>query len=213
MHRDSVANITCVYSPVYDGNFSSASGVVLTEKEIAEGYQFVDLVNEHWKKMAPACDYLHELGFLFPEKTLAYAVNPRGNFTPFFDPLTFHINSDIHDVLATLIHEFCHVIFLSSLNDRVADVLWKKVDQAFSEENLETKDHIIINKLTEVSLKKVWDTPLVSSVLNKERVLPSLGRAWKIWDDANIVSDDAVTAISILCSQKNPVHEISHRNP
>ncbi len=190
------------YVPVYDANLSLASGVTLTDAEIAEGHEFCINLQKEWTEASKALEYYASLGFKFPSQTPAYLVHPRGTFTPFSDPLTVHIKSDYQDVIATLVHEYCHVLFLYSENDALADKVWNAVQKAFSTEDFVTQDHIIINKLTEAGLYYLWGKEKTDSILSKERSLSGLKRAWELLDAAKLKNDNPIEAVMELCAQR-----------
>ena len=187
------------YSQIYDANLSRASGYELTDTESAEGYAFVDKLRMAFEPMQGVFSFYTSIGFKLPEVTPAYLTHPRGTFTPFSDPLTIHILEDVDDVLATLVHEYGHVVFLASENDVFSENIWNQVQAAFPDEDFVTRDHITINKLTEAALSGVWSAEKVATTLAKERALPGLGRAWEIWDTSGVTEWDPVKAIEQLC--------------
>ncbi len=202
MATKSAQKILLKYVPVYDASLSLASGVMLTDAEITEGYTFCAELEKEWEQAAAVLEYYASLGFKFPNQTPAYVVHPRGTFTPFSDPLTVHIKSDYQDVLATLIHEYCHVFFLFPENDALADKIWDAVQKAFSTEDFATRDHLIINKFTEAGLLYLWGKEKTDRVLAKERELPGLKRAWELLDAAKLQSGNPIEAIRELCAQQ-----------
>ena len=191
------------YVPVYDANLSLASGVTLSDAEISEGYEYCTLLEKEWNTVAQVLEYYTSLGFKLPNQTPAYLTHPRETFTPFSDPLTLHIKEDMNDVLATLIHEYCHVLFLYYENDTLADKIWSAVQKAFSAEDFSTQDHIIINKLTEAGLYYLWGKEKTDTILSKERILPGLEQAWKILNSAELKNTDPIEAILELCAQQS----------
>jgi uncharacterized protein YjaZ len=203
MQTEPDRKILLKYVPVYDANLSLASGVTLTDPEITEGYEYLTKFETEWEKAANVLEYYASLGFKFPSQTPAYLVHPRGTFTPFSDPLTVHIKPDFQDVLATLIHEYCHVLFLYQGNDVLADKIWNAVQKAFPTEDFGTQDHIIINKLSEACLYYLWKREKADSVLAKERSLPGLERAWKILDSVELKNTNPIEAILELCAQQS----------
>jgi hypothetical protein len=191
------------YVPIYDANLSLASGVTLSDAEITEGYEYCTLLEKEWDTVAHVLEYYVSLGFKLPNQTPAYLTHPRGTFTPFSDPLTLHIKTDTSDVLATLIHEYCHILFLYHENDAIADKIWNAVQNAFPTEDFETQDHIIINKLTEAGLYYLWGKEKADAILLKERTLPGLEQAWKILNSAELKNTDPIEAILELCAQQS----------
>jgi hypothetical protein len=190
------------YVPVYDANLSLASGVTLTDAEIAEGNAYCTELEKEWEEVSKVLEYYASLGFKFPNQTPAYVVHSRGTFTPFSDPLTLHIKSDHQDVIATLIHEYCHVFFMYSENDVLVNKVWNAVQKAFSTEDFVTQDHIIINKLTEAGLYYLWGKEKTDSILSKERSLSGLKRAWELLDAAKLKNDNPIEAVMELCAQQ-----------
>ena len=190
------------YIPVYDANLSLASGITLTDAEITEGYEYCSELQKEWTKAAKILEYYASLGFKFPSKTPVYLVHSRGTFTPFSDPLTLHIKPDRQDVIATLVHEYCHVFFLHPENDALADKVWNAVQKAFAAEDFVTQDHIIINKLAEAGLRYLWGEEKTDGILAKERTLPGLKRAWKLLDAADLKNDNPIEAIAELCARR-----------
>lgn len=191
------------YVPIYDANLSLASGVTLSDTEITEGYEYCALLEKEQGNIAQVLEYYTSLGFKLPNQTPAYLTHPRGTFTPFSDPLTLHIKKDISDIFATLIHEYCHVLFLYHENDAIADKIWNAVQKAFSTEDFGTQDHIIINNLTEAGLYYLWGKEKTDAVLLKERTLPGLERAWEILDSAGLGNANPIEAILELCAQQS----------
>lgn len=195
----SIEPILLKYSQVYDANLSLASGHALSDAEVAEGYVFVEKLRTALGSMQGIFAFYTSIGYHLPETTSVYLTHPRSTFTPFFDPLTIHILEDVDDVLATLVHEYGHVIFMAPENDSLSEHIWNQVQHAFPEEDFITCDHITINKLTEAALLSVWSREKVFAVLAKERTLPGLDRAWAIWDKAEIIEQDPLRAIEKLC--------------
>lgn len=191
------------YVPIYDANLSLASGVTLSDAEITVGYEYCALLEKEWDSVAQVLEYYTLLGFKLPNQTPVYLTHPRGTFTPFSDPLTLHIKVELNDVLATLIHEYCHVLFLYHENDAIADKIWNAVQKAFPTEDFSTQDHIIINKLTEAGLCYLWGKEKADDILSKERILPGLERAWKILDSAGLKNTNPIEAILELCAQQS----------
>lgn len=191
------------YVPIYDANLSLASGVTLSDAEITEGYEYCALLEKEQGNIAQVLEYYTSLGFKLPNQTPVYMTHPRGTFTPYSDPLTIHIKEDTNDVLATLIHEYCHVLFLHNENDVLADKIWNAVQKAFPTEDFGTQDHIIINKLTEAGLYYLWGKEKTDTILSKERTLPGLERAWEILDSAGLGNPNPIEAILELCAQQS----------
>lgn len=189
------------YIPVYDANLSLASGVMLTDAEIAEGYEYCANLQEKWAEASKVLGYYASLGFTFPDQTPAYLAHPRGTFTPFSDPLTIHITRDYDDAIATLVHEYCHVLFMHAENDALVEDIWNAVQEKFSTEDFTTQDHLVINKLTEAGLYHLWGKGKTDGILAKERSFPGLARAWELLDAADLKSDNPIEAIAELCAR------------
>lgn len=205
MRTELSEKILIKYVPVYDANLSLASGATLTDTEIAEGYDYRAELENQWEKASEVLGYYASLGFTFPDQTPVYLVHPRGTFTPFSDPLTIHITADHQDAIATLVHEYCHVVFMYPGNDALSDKLWNAVKNAFSTEDFITQDHLVINKLTEAGLYHLWGKEKADSILAKERTLPGLKRAWEILDSAKLENENPIEAILELCAQQSTV--------
>lgn len=203
MSKETADKILLKYMPVYDANLSLASGVTLTDTEITDGYEYRAELEKQWEEASKVLEYYASLGFTFPDQIPAYLVHPRGTFTPFSDPLTIHITPDHDDAIATLVHEYCHVIFMYSKNDALAENVWNAVQNAFSTEEFITQDHLIINKLTEAGLYHLWGKEKTDSILAKERSLSGLKRAWEILDSVELKNTNPIEAILELCAQQS----------
>lgn len=190
------------YVPVYDSNFSLAAGVSLSDAEISEGYEFCEQLGVAWKEATSVLNYYASLGFELPKQTTAYLVHPRGSFTPFSDPLTIHIIPDMDEAIATLTHEYCHVLSMAQENEIFATPIWEAAQKALETESFVTQDHVIINKLTEAGLYHIWGKERTDRVLSKERMLLGLDRAWAILDRAAINAENPIEGLRTFFSSK-----------
>ncbi|MEK7506942.1 MAG: hypothetical protein AAB585_00140 [Patescibacteria group bacterium] len=171
------------YNSFYDYMLARLAGEEFLSSHETEGKNYLSNIEGFWEPLNDKVfSHYQELGFVLPEYWFAYPVHHWKNLTPFDDPLTFIIKENLEEVVATIIHEVCHNFFGYYENREICDKIWKNVETRFTEEDSDTKKHLIIIPLAASSLYKIFGQEKTEHLLNNEKKYEGLERAWQIID-------------------------------
>lgn len=156
---------------------------IQSPNEIEEGNDFASKITTTWDKYNDQIfSYYNDLGFVLPDFWLAYPVHARTGLIPFSDPLTIIIKPELDEVVATLVHELCHVFFAYIDNKKQCDSLWSEFQPNFPSEDFGTQVHLIVNILAASGLYQIFGQQKAEELLSIEKHYPGLERAWEIID-------------------------------
>ena len=174
------------YSSMYDRTLALLAGGVISEQQIAEGFEFAKKYAVYWQeKNSIIFEYYKNIGLILPDFWFAYPVHsqPHTGLIPFDDPLTFFITKDFDKAGATIIHELCHNFFGYFANSKRAEKLWNPVTKMFVKEPIDVQQHILINALASGGYFQVFGETVAIDLIKHEMTFPSLTRSWQLLSD------------------------------
>lgn len=192
------------YSPIYDRTIASLSDQVIDDRQIHEGYLFVERYAKYWRtKSRSIFGFYEKIGLSLPSFWLAYPVHYQVRLLPFSDPLTFFINDNYDSTAATLVHEICHVFFGYRANAAVSKRLWNPIAERFADQSVEVQEHILVVMLACGAYFRIFDANTVASLVERECGFPSLARTWNLVME--VVGNDIEKLrepLNVICSQR-----------
>lgn len=119
---------------------------------------------------------------VLPGWWLAYPVHPWKRLIPFSDPLTILIKRNLDDIVATIVHELCHVFFSYYKNNAVFSRPWRHIRRTFAQESVTTQLHRVVHPLTRAGRTHLFGEQKAERPFAPERKYEGLTRAWAIID-------------------------------
>lgn len=171
------------YSPIFDQMLGELVGVKYTGRHEKAGYKFESRARRMWKKYdAPLFRYYKKIGLQYPEHWIVYIAHKHERLDPFSDPTTILISRDMDDVLATIVHEFGHLLLKQPLNERRMAPIWRHLNGIFKKERWPVRVHIAVALLARSSLRALLGRTRAERILLPERRYYGLKRAWALVD-------------------------------
>ena len=168
-------------SRLYDDSLMKETKYKTVDDKIIDS--FVLNIKKEWVKNGPKI--LKEISKItklkWREKEIVCYVST--GVTPYSDPLTLNLKSNIH----TLSHELIHRILSEPENNKLIDKNWMKFMKGYKNELKVTRVHIVIHAIHAILLKNLFGNKVLeeekASVKDKNYI-----RAWKIAEKVSFKS-------------------------
>ena len=166
------------YSAIYDRLLTEYEGKCFEEEQKKEIEEFIQKFEKKWRKIEePAFKFLIPL--IQPKKIdreiICYVVKNL-KWTGFSHPLTIKV-STIYETKSNLLHEIVHILFLRSAK---REKILQKLKKIFPFESHRILEHIYINLVHYLVLKKLFKKGTIKNLLAKYQRFKETGRAWRI---------------------------------
>ncbi len=179
----SALHLVITYSPIYDQMLTELAGQSFTSRQENAGYRFETRVRRLWKKYdAKLFRYYKKNGLAFPASWPIYVAHKHARLDPFSDPTTILIEKDMDDVLATIVHEFGHLLLKQPANERRMAGIWRHLDSTFKKEKIPVRVHMAVALLARSALRALLGRARAEKILLPERRFYGLKRAWHLVD-------------------------------
>jgi hypothetical protein len=90
---------------------SKLSGEDFSWQDYESGLDFTNRFSEIWNKYNDQVfSFYEKYNLVLADFWIAYFIKPKKDIVPFSDPLTVFISEYADDLVATVIHELCHVL-------------------------------------------------------------------------------------------------------
>ena len=167
----------------YDATLAKLAGRELSSDAEKELDDFVVEIQKLWDAYNDTLfSYYESIGLTLPETWNVYPIHSNGEITSFAEPTTVIMRENKEEVIATLVHELCHVFCSFDQNDAVITPIWEKISGAFSKLDEMNRSHILIIVLARAGVKKILGEEKTQQLLALEKKYPGLDKAWEIID-------------------------------
>lgn len=167
----------------YDATLARLAGRELSDTAEQELDDFAVEMQKLWNSYNDTLfSYYESIGLTLPETWNVYPIHSNGEITSFTEPTTVIMRENKEEVIATLVHELCHVFCSLDQNDAVITPVWKKISEAFLELDEMNRSHIMIIVLARAGLITIFGKEKTEQLLALEKKYPGLDKAWGIID-------------------------------
>ena len=167
----------------YDTTLAQLAGRELSVDAEKELDDFVIKIQKVWSAYNDNLfSYYESIGLTLPEVWNVYPIHSNGKITSFAEPTTIIMRENKEEVIATLVHELCHVFCSFDQNDAVISPMWKKISEAFLNLDEMNRSHIMIIVLARAGLRKILEQQKTEELLSLEKEYPGLDKAWAVID-------------------------------
>jgi hypothetical protein len=170
-------------------------------KDLDDGLAFVNRFAKYWDNYNDKVfQFYAKHNLVLANFWIAYLVKSKKTLTPFSDPLTLFINEDFEELAVILIHELCHVLQTYPDNIKIQEEIYEHVIHEYPENSFDLNVELVTAVLTRSCLVEIYGEEKATYLLNKEKSLPILGKAWKIIDAQQSVLNekDPIKAVFAL---------------
>jgi len=175
----------------YDTILSELAGHKLERDVFKELDVFVSEMQKMWDEYNDIFfSYFESMGITMPAIWNVYPIHSNGKITSFSEPTTLIMKENRDEVIATLVHEVCHVFCGLDQNDVVLSPIWERVSDAYKEEELVVREHIFVNVLARAGLRRIVGQEKAEALLKMEKDYEGLEKAWRIIDGSRSVAYD-----------------------
>jgi hypothetical protein len=162
---------------------SDLSGVDFSWQDYESGLNFTNHFSEIWNKYNDQVfSFYGNYNLVLADFWIAYFIKPKKGLVPFSDPLTIFINEDIDDLVATVVHELCHVLQTYPTNIEIQKKMYDHVSATYPENSFGINAELVTAVMARPCLIEIFGLEKANTILQKERSFPILGKAWKIID-------------------------------
>lgn len=191
----------------YDRTLAELAGYTLGENASEEVDIFVREIQEIWDEYNDVFfSYFESMGITMPVIWNVYPIHSNGKVTSFAEPTTLIMKDDKEEVIATLVHELCHVFCGMESNEAVLSPVWQQVSEAYKKEDLGTREHIFVNVLARAGLRHIIGPEKAETLLKMEKKYEGLERAWQIIDSSKSVRYDSPLEFLREISEKGALY-------
>ena len=188
----------------YDATLAKLAGRELSSDAEKELDDFVVEMQKLWDTYNDTLfSYYESIGLTLPETWNAYPIHSNGEITSFAEPTTVIIRENKEEVIATLVHELCHVFCSFDQNDVVITPIWEKISGAFSEVDEMNRSHIMIIVLARAGLIAIFGKEKTEQLLALEKKYQGLDKAWEVIDaNQDIDTENPIEYLEELVRRK-----------
>lgn len=187
----------------YDQTLAQLAGASLSLDASQELDQFVQEIQSLWNQYNDSFfSYFAGVRVTMPEVWYVYSIHANGKITSFAEPTTIIIRGNKDEVIATLVHELCHVFCGLDQNEAVLSPIWEKISVTFQMKDIGTREHIFVNVLARAGLRHIFGNEKAESLLGIEKKYEGLQRAWEIIDASkSTVYDEPLKFLEELATE------------
>lgn len=171
------------YSYIYEKLLSKITGQEFTSNDFKLGQEFVGRYTSYWSAYNDKVfEFYKSYGFEMADFWIAYFVKSKKDMTPFSDPMTLFINEDFEELTSITVHELCHVLQVYPDNETITAKLYEHIQKVYPENGFDLNAEIVTVILTRPCLIHLYGKEKADKLLEMEKDLPVLGKAWVIID-------------------------------